>query len=124
MAVISPVRIQHGADGQDIFEWSPMVVGDTGDWLVIAGKNDKSVHVYPASGGAWGVGGNVRMDGTLETESPQNPATLHDNTVTPLNLTSTLTTNVILEHLFQVRPNVTAGDGTTKLTVRVAVYKR
>jgi len=120
MAVIAPTRIQHGANGQDVFEWAGLQNGDTGGWLVIAGKNDKSVHAY----GTWGAGGNVRMEGSLETGTPSNPATLHDPSVTALNLTTSVSTNAILEHLHQIRPNVTAGDGTTSLTVRVAVYAR
>lgn len=95
--------------------WSGMANADTGQYYIGPHFSDCSVHVY----GTFGAGGNLRMQGSNESGTPANPAALANPQGTILDFTS-VGIDQILEHVYQMRPNVTAGDGTTSITVKVA----
>lgn len=81
--------------------------GETGAALVAPTLPDKTVTVT----GTFGVGGTV----VLERDTGD---TLNDPQGTPLSFTAAKTEG-ILENPASLRPRVTAGDGTTALTVEV-----
>lgn len=101
-----------------IVTWTPMANSDTGTPYVAPQFSDASVQVHIPSGGAFGAGGNVRIQGTNESSAPENWATLNDPQGNALDFTMARI-EAILEHVYQYRPNITAGDGTTSLTVRI-----
>lgn len=128
MAVIqwTPVEPPTGEDmpsGVEQIQWASMANGDTGQPYIAPHYPDKTVQVH----GTFGVGGNARIQGTLEVSSPTNWQTLSDPNGNDLNFDATkVTTNgkgveTILENVQQIRPNITAGDGTTSLTVRLQI---
>lgn len=111
-------EISYGVTNTDgnvrIVSWPTMANGDTGQPYVAPHFHDASVHAY----GTPGAGLNVRIQGTNEVAAaPSNWATLNDATQTALNMSSLPILRQILENPYQVRPNITAGDGTTSVTV-------
>ncbi|PWT71729.1 MAG: hypothetical protein C5B59_17270 [Bacteroidetes bacterium] len=89
--------------------WTNMPNGNTGDPQSAPTFNDKSVHVT----GTFGAGGSITIEGSNDGV---NWLALHD----PTNAAITLTAagmREILENPLWIRPNVTAGDGTTSLTI-------
>lgn len=94
------------------FTWANLANGDTGAWADPGQYGDKSVQVY----GTFGTGGNAQIQGSNESGTPSNPQTLNDPQGNPLNV-GTAKTEQMLENTGQVRPNITAGDGTTDLTI-------
>ncbi len=112
MAVITPTT-RTPKHGIVLFTWGPMVNGDTGAPVQAPDYPDKSVMVT----GTFGAGGNCRIQGTLETiTTPTLWQTLADPQGNVLDF-GAAKVEAILENTFQYRPNVTAGDGTTSLTV-------
>lgn len=89
--------------------WANMKNGDVGDVVELPEYHDRSVQVV----GTFGAAGNVRVEGSNDGT---NFAVLHDPSSTALNIT-TASIAGILEATRQVRPEITAGDGTTSLTV-------
>lgn len=97
--------------------WSGLLNGDDGDAIEIAGAPDKTVTIT----GTFGVGGTCSIQGSnngttwLVLTDPQGNA-----------ITKTADSiEVILESPRFIRPIVTAGDGTTNLTVIIcAKYSR
>jgi len=112
-------EVEYSAQSVDgnvrLITWASMENGDTGQWYVAPHYHDASVHAY----GTPGAGFNLRMQGTNESGTPSNPATLNDASQTALNITSLPTILQILENPYQIRPNITAGDATTNVTVIV-----
>ncbi len=93
--------------------WTGLLNGDTGAWVTLRGMTDKTVQVK----GTWGTGGSLSMEGSNDgstafvvndTRGETNPATLTAASTAILTLA---------EHGAAIRPNVTAGDGTTNLTL-------
>lgn len=122
MAVITPTlsTLSSGQRGDfQIWTYTPMVNGDTGLPLELGNYSDRSVQVF----GTFGAGGNVRIQGTLQ--DPNNSptwATLNDPASNALDFTAAKIEQV-LELTRGIRPNITAGDGTTSLTVIVMVRR-
>ena len=123
MAVITAQKITTPVDGAvEVWEWPDMANGDTGSFPVLPLHGDKSVHAF----GTFGAGGTVTLRGTNEAESQEpNCAILHDPTGTNLTLTTTAGAGLkqVLEAPYAVSPKVTAGDGTTSLTVRLCIRR-
>lgn len=93
------------------FTWANMANGDDGapiDWTAFM---DRSVQVI----GTFGAGGNLKMEGSNDGT---NYATLADAQGNALDITSAKIEQ-LLEITAKLRPRVTAGDGTTNLTVTV-----
>lgn len=65
--------------------------------------------------GVFGAGGSVQIEGSLEA-TPTNYVVLHDLQGNDLTFTVTRIEQV-QEGILHIRPRVTAGDGTTALTV-------
>jgi hypothetical protein len=115
-------------EGQDLsshvlVEWTGLVNGDTGEWIRVPQFADKTFHAY----GTFGVGGNVQIEGSNE-DAPNvagtNAGPLNDPGGSPINITAANEIEAVLENPLWVRPKVTAGDGTTSLTVRMLGRRR
>ena len=94
--------------------WAGLLNGDTGAPVRMSQYSDKSVQVL----GTFGAGGNLRWEGSNDGT---NWAVLTDPQGNDLNF-ATAKIEAVTEAVAWVRPNVTAGDGTTNLTV-VALLK-
>lgn len=113
MAVIASTttRLTDSGPGSEVIKvvWGPMANGDTGAPVGLAGYTDRSVQVT----GTFGASGNCRFQGTNDGT---NYAALTDPQGNDLNFTATKIEG-ISEIAAAVRPNITAGDGTTSITV-------
>ena len=103
--------------GYRVYLWENLTNGDTGAPLHLGGWADRSVQVV----GTFGSGGTCVIQGSLMLASPTF-ATLDEPDSTALSWTSADIAQ-ILEMTVWVRPNVTAGDGTTDLDVYIMVRK-
>jgi len=123
MAVITAQKISTPVDGPvEVWQWGPMANGDTGSWPVLPLHGDKAIHAF----GTFGAGGTVTLRGSNETPATEaNAAIIHDPTGANLTLTATTGNGLkqVLEAPYQVSPAVTAGDGTTALTVRLCIRR-
>lgn len=96
--------------------WPNLTNGDTGKPINSKTISDRSVQVT----GTFGTGGQVDIEGSNDggttwsvLNDPQgNPITLTDNSIV-----------AILEYVEQLRPNVSAGDVDTDLTVHLVGRK-
>lgn len=119
MATITPT-ITYAPDGQPdavLVVWANLANGDTGAPFRGFGLKDGSVQVE----GTFGTGGSVTIQMSNDSTNWQAAADPQGNDVTK--------TAADLETLLdivgrQVRPNVTAGDGTTSLTVTLFGVRR
>lgn len=109
MAVRNPT-ITPQAHGQ-VITWTGLLNGDTGLPVDMNAFGDRSIQVT----GTFGAGGSVRPEGSNDGT---NYVQLRDPTSTAMALTAA-DLKQILECSNFVRPNVTAGDGTTSLTVTI-----
>lgn len=89
--------------------WPAIPNGDDGERLELANFADRSVQVF----GTFGAGGSVRIEGSNDGT---NWATLTDPQGNALDITSAKI-EAITEVVRWIRPRVTAGDGTTAITV-------
>lgn len=89
--------------------WPSMALGDDGQPIELANFADRSVQVT----GVFGVGGSVRIEGSIDGT---NYAVLTDPQGNALDIT-TAKIEAVSELVRWVRPRVTAGDGSTVLTV-------
>jgi len=96
-----------------LVQWTNLGNGDTGQPFVTPYVLEKSIQVK----GTFGAGGNCRIEGSNDVTSP-TWAALNDSFGTALNITAAKI-SLILENTNQIRPNITAGDGTTDLTVTI-----
>ena len=118
----------HGANAPSalIVTWSGLLNGDDGAPFVCPNRADKSVQLL----GTLGAGGNARIegsnkqaynaDGTSAGLVTADYTTLNDPQANALDMTS-LKMEQVLENPNCVRPRITAGDGTTNLTVVMVV---
>ena len=120
MATINPVIEEQVAGsvtpgGMVRVTWPAMANGDVGSPVRYHSHADRSIQVF----GTFGAGGSVAVEGSLDEA---NFATLND----PQGVTLAVTTakvKSIAEMSIVTRPHVTAGDGTTALTV-VMIFRR
>jgi hypothetical protein len=98
-----------------MFKWLAMALADTGQPVYLPVDADKSIQVVGTLGaaGACTIEGS-NMDGTPTYAALNNPQG------TALTFTA-LGIKEILENTYLVRPNITAGDGTTNLNVYMVV---
>ena len=112
MAVITPTITRPGNDNSVIVAtYTNMANGDTGAPFLFPQHADRTIQVV----GTFGAGGNLRWQGSNDES---NWATLTDPQGNALDVTSAKI-EAITEVPLASRPNVTAGDGTTSLTVIV-----
>jgi hypothetical protein len=125
-----------GSDGLDGWQiqWGPMANGDiglevgsvigdgaaaikpAGSGSFLSGFADKSVQAV----GTFGTGGSVAIEGTNDGShffALTNPAQVI------IALTSATPGSAVTEAIVSTRPHVTAGDGTTALTVTMFCRK-
>ena len=92
------------------YQWTGLLNGDTGAPLEIADYADRSVQI----GGTLGTGGSVTIEGS-------NDGSVYVALVDPQGNALTFTALAKIEQVLEVtryiRPNVTAGDGSTNFTV-------
>lgn len=129
---VTPVVGANDLDGYQVV-WSGLLNGDTGSpvgstigWqsasavtaaggAVISVYADKTVQVF----GTFGAGGTMTFEGSNDGV---NFVTLNDAFNNALTLTAA-SMKEITEVAIQTRPHITAGDGTTNLTV-VCFYRK
>lgn len=110
MAVITPTVTKPNNDNSIIVvQWASMANGDTGAPAKFPQHADRTIQVT----GTFGAGGNLRWQGSNDET---NYATLNDPQGNALDITSAKI-EAVSELTLIARPNVTAGDGTTSLTV-------
>jgi hypothetical protein len=100
-------------DGVRVRQWTPMALGDVGEPIILARFNDKTVQVS----GNFGAGGKVVLEGSIDGVNYAPIKSVFGGT---LELTSAQL-QTITEVPVYMRPNITAGDGTTSLTVSILV---
>ena len=112
MAIRDWVRTSESGRTQRII-WSGLLNGDTGQVFSAPGAADMTVQVT----GNFGGGSTIIMQGTLEElTSPSNFFTLRDGGDNLISF-SAADAEMIAMVTAGIRPSVTAGDGTTDLTV-------
>lgn len=120
MATVTPVVIQQSDRVLEI-KWSNLGNGDTGGYQSCRGYEEFSFSFY----GTIGAAGSV----TLE-QSPDNGTTAIDLKTSQSNIFSTMPivslpgAQVAIFPLGDVRPHVTAGDGTTTINVYLLATKK
>lgn len=90
---------------------------DTGSPIAFASWSEKTFHAF----GTFGAGGNVVIEGSNDGTN-WSPISNRQG-VTPFNLTAAASINTSQDRPIYVRPRVTAGDGTTNVTVTVACHR-
>lgn len=106
-----PTRITTPYSGViEAWEWT-LAAGENGTPIVVPDKADKTVHVFGT------FGGNVAIQGSLETASPANFVALTNSRGDSLATISATTLATIQENVYFLRP--VAGGGVSAVTVRV-----
>jgi hypothetical protein len=102
-----------------IIKWTGLTTtNNDGAPYILAGKYaDKNAQVL----GTFGVGGSVAVEGTNQITSADWVA-LNDPAQAVIAITAAKVKQ-ILENTLQIRPHVTAGDGTTSLTCLICIRK-
>jgi hypothetical protein len=102
--------------------WSGLLNGDDGAPIEVSNLKDKCVHVF----GTFGVGGSVTLYGSNDpADLAKVPASGTDNWVALTDPQGNAITKTaksieqILENPLYMACKVTAGDGTTSLTVAI-----
>ena len=96
-----------------VVEWTGLLNGDTMGPVQLPNLVDRSIQVA----GAFGVGGNLRVLGT-NFSTFINEVPLNDAQGNVLDITAAKIEQILEMTLF-IGGTVTAGDGTTSLTVRL-----
>ena len=123
MAVKNPT-VSQPAKGVINLKWV-LANGDTGAWFSCQQNTDRSVHAF----GTFGAGGSVQVEGSNDpagtnAANPTNSFILHDVTQTTTAVFTSAGAKQLLEATAWIRPNCTAGDGTTALTVEMTIIAR
>lgn len=96
-------------DRYQVYTWAGLANGDVGTWVRAEALIDAVVQVK----GTFGSGGTVVLQGSLDGSTP---VALTDPLGNALSFTAA-GLKAVLENVAWVRPSVTAGDGSTDLTV-------
>lgn len=104
-------------EGVTLVQWTGLTkaTDDAGEAVQLPNHSDRSVQVT----GTFGSGGSVRIEGSIDGT---NYAVLTDPQGNALDVTAAKI-EAISEVVRYIRPRVTAGDGTTSLTVTI-LFKR
>jgi hypothetical protein len=102
------------------YKWTGLLNGDDGGVVRVPEKSEKIIQAY----GTPGAAGNLTIEGTLDDADQGDVptyATLVDPQGNAINITATNKIESILDNVLEIRPRVTAGDGTTTWTVIMLV---
>lgn len=115
MATVTATGPGYVVDGAT-YTWTPLTTTNVdGSPAGVVASGDRTVQIQ----GTFGVGGTVIIEGTLDGT---NWHTLRDPQGVSLSFTAA-GLKAISENVLRVRPRVTAGDGTTALTVTISVRR-
>lgn len=126
--IVPVVTVLKDGNGQEYgrqVQWGPMANSDVGAPFSDPHFADCSVQV----GGTLGAGGNCRIEGSNIGAPPATLpgagdwATLNDSAGIALNI-GAAGIKEILEVTLWKRPNITAGDGTTAITVTLMARRK
>jgi len=109
VAVVNPA-IEY-TKGRVLVTWTPLLVNDTGGPVDIADFPDRTFQLV----GTFGVGGSVTLEGS---NAGVTYAALTDPQGNAITKTAA-SIETVTEAPRYIRPNATAGDGTTSLTVTI-----
>jgi len=109
MAIVKPTINTLSDRNVVLVTWTNLANGDTGDPVSYPRHADKSAQVA----GTFGAGGAVQIQGSNDSS---NYVQLNDNGGTAISITAAGIKGVS-ENTRLVRPAVTAGDGSTLLTI-------
>jgi hypothetical protein len=113
--------IEYDSVNCKVIKWTGLTQAttDTGQPYTLSGKYaDKCIHVF----GTLGVGGKLAIQGSNEA-TPANWVVVSDQAGTALEVTAVPKVKQVLENTLQIRPAVTAGDGTTTFSCLLVVRK-
>jgi hypothetical protein len=99
------------SSGVKLILWENLILNDTGAPFMCPEFSDKSVQVI----GTLGAGGNCQIKGSNIKDSP-TWATLNDPQGNALDITAAKI-ETILENVYEIQPEITAGDETTDIDV-------
>lgn len=113
----TPTEIREFGAGAHVIVWTGLTFATTDDGqpLQMPGSADRSIQVT----GTFGASGNCRIEGSNDGT---NYVALTDPQGNALNLTAA-GIEAVQEITRFIRPRITAGDGTTNLTVTMLVRK-
>lgn len=108
-----PVKGSGRVDNQKYYlhTWADMPNGETGEPMAAGKLADKTVQVT----GTFGTGGTVTMEGSMNGTDWISLADEQGNVLTFTGGNGGL----IMQNYRYIRPNITAGDATTAITVYV-----
>lgn len=112
MATVNPTVTNKG--DLTIVQWASMASGDDGAPYAFTQFADRSVQVS----GTFGAGGNAKWEGSNNSSTFD---TLTDPQGNALDFTSAKL-EAVTELAVLSRPRITAGDGTTSLTVTLVAF--
>jgi hypothetical protein len=117
VAVIAPVETRDQTFGNNarFVSWTPLANGDSGSPYAMPGYADRSVQIQ----GTFGAGGTVIIEGTIDGT---NYIVLTDPQGNAISKTAAAI-ETISEIVRFIRPRVSAGDGTTSITVSLIARK-
>lgn len=125
MAIVSYSRIDPMPPASNTvgFTWL-LANGDTGQPLPVVDFADKTMQIF----GTFGSGGSVTMQGSNDPRVITDPSnavwfSLTDPQANAITKTSAAG-EAILENPIWIRPNCTAGDGTTSLRVNLSATRK
>lgn len=99
--------------------WSTLANGDSGAWVSFPDFSGKTFQVY----GTFGAAGNVILEGTNDLV-PTTAAPLSDWQGNNLSTITAARLATSRDMPLWVRPRVSAGDGTTALTVQLVMHRQ
>lgn len=106
---IAETRDQTIGNNAHFVSWTPLLNGDSGAPYAMPGFADRAVQIA----GTFGAGGTVVIEGTIDGT---NYVTLNDPQGVAISKTAAGLSE-ISQIVKLIRPRVTAGDGTTSITV-------
>lgn len=120
MAVKAKTVTQPSSFLHTLAVWAALVNADTGDPIDVSGAIGLTAILE--AGGTLGVGGNCRWEGSMDGV---NWFTMNSDIGAPAaaNQAALSTPTMLKERPRFVRPNITAGDGTTSLVPKLAINK-
>lgn len=100
--------------------WTGLLNGDTGAPIQLSEWSEKTFQTF----GTFGAGGTVVIEGSNEATNPTNWSPISNRQgTTPFAMSSTTQINTSQDRPIWIRPRVSAGDGTTSLTVAMAAHR-
>jgi len=102
----TPALLAHGAV---LYTWTGLLNGDTGTPVEVPGHADKTAQIE----GTFGAGGTCVIQGSNDGTNYQSLTDPQGNAISK----TAAAIEMVEEHTRYIRPNITAGDGTTSLTV-------